>query len=520
MSDLVLVRPESLFRPIDPSVSDKVAALFREHDELFKQIETIAEFMRDQGTVEYFVRGNVRGDSHHFKVEKKLFDRNGAIAALAAAYWDKVLKLTDVLDCMPQARRDEWFEAVRDHQTPPFTPAIVSNTLLDLLASREKFFAERIDGVFRRLSPDHVTNSPMGFRKRMIVNYVVDPKWAHVEHSRAGTISDLRFVIARFMGRGEPHYSSTTDILRYLYRERQGEWVPVDGGALRMRVYKKGTLHLEVHDDMAWRLNRMLAHLHPNAIPEEHRRRPPSKRQRKHTLVHTLVPFEVLGVIANLVRHSSDRSRFPRTFGTREADKHLWQQVCSVMEALGAVYVDDTFIFDYPAASVLEELLATGVLPEQTSHQYYPTPDSIAQRAIELAEIGPEHSVLEPSAGCGALVKTLAPDQVTCVEINALHCDVLRARGFRAEHGDFLDINLGRFDRVVMNPPFSDGRWQAHLERAAGLVELDGILVAILPASAQGKSVLPPGWSVTFTNPTPFPGTSVSVTIMRARRSR
>ena len=30
------------------------------------------------------------------------------IAALNAAYWSKALAFTDVLDCMPQKRRDDW----------------------------------------------------------------------------------------------------------------------------------------------------------------------------------------------------------------------------------------------------------------------------------------------------------------------------------------------------------------------------------------------------------------------------
>src|SRR5690606_33951228 len=114
------------------------------------------------------------------------------------------LNLTDVLDCMPQARRDEWNESIRKHATPTFAAHVVFATLSELLASRQRFFAERVDGIFRSLSGNHVTNSPTGFRKRMILEHVTDT-WMHSCSSKAGVIDDLRKVVARFMGRDEPH---------------------------------------------------------------------------------------------------------------------------------------------------------------------------------------------------------------------------------------------------------------------------------------------------------------------------
>ena len=86
---------------------------------------------------------------------------------------------------------------------------------------------------------------------------------------------------------------------------------------------------------------------------------------------------------------------------------------------------------------------------------------------------------------------------------------------------DFLAWKPGRlFDRVVMNPPFSEGRWLAHLQHAVTMLKPTGRLVAILPASAKGKDVLP-GWQLewarTFENE--FAGTSVSVVVLIAQRA-
>lgn len=109
-----------------------------------------------------------------------------------------------------------------------------------------------------------------------------------------------------------------------------------------------------------------------------------------------------------------------------------------------------------------------------------------------------------------------------CVEVSELRCKVLKGKGHEVHQADFMTWNWQssyKFDRIVMNPPFSEGRWQAHLKRAAGLLANDGILVAILPSSAKGKQVVEGfdlEWSQVFSNE--FAGTSVSVVILKATR--
>jgi hypothetical protein len=71
-----------------------------------------------------------------------------------------------------------------------------------------------------------------------------------------------------------------------------------------------------------------------------------------------------------------------------------------------------------------------------------------------------------------------------------------------------------------MNPPFDRGQWQAHVEHAAGLLNADGRLVAILPSGAPQKLKALPGCALAWHGPyeNQFPGTSVSVVILVAQR--
>lgn len=74
----------------------------------------------------------------------------------------------------------------------------------------------------------------------------------------------------------------------------------------------------------------------------------------------------------------------------------------------------------------------------------------------------------------------------------------------------------GKFDKIVMNPPFNSDLWRFHIEHAATMLRAGGRLVAILPASAKGKDLtgLNCAWHGPYENE--FAGTSVSVCILAA----
>ncbi|MGK3125922.1 hypothetical protein ACCY16_17515 [Candidatus Pantoea formicae] len=81
--------------------------------------------------------------------------------------------------------------------------------------------------------------------------------------------------------------------------------------------------------------------------------------------------------------------------------------------------------------------------------------------------------------------------------------------------GDFLQWaqeTQQRFDVVVMNPPYSEGRAVAHLNAAAALVKNGGRLGAILPAGSDKKGLLP-GWDCSWSEALEgmFAGTGVCV---------
>lgn len=503
-----------------PVSMDMIDSLIAEHRAARQNLEFVSETLGQpqfSGVVRYYLEA-AEADSHRHSLRhiERLFDAEKASKVLDSDYWNRALSLTDVLDCMPERRRQEWFDLMQKHETPPFEEQTVRATLIDLLSNRARFFAERVDGLFQALSREHVTNCPEGFGKRMILYYAYN-SYA-LNRDGTGYINDLRAVIAKLTGREEPKWYLTSRLIDTLKRHT-GRWFDVDGGALRIRLYKKGTAHLEVHADMAWRLNQVLAFLHPAAIPSEFRT-PPKKRGKQVSVMQQPLPYCVTEILDSVRPVRGERFTYYFSMPVN-APAGARDQAIQVLKSLGGVMLDNgiSMSFDYAVDEILAEIVISGCVPDSKSHQFYPTPEALARRVVELAEIDGDHSCLEPQAGQGGLAKFMPMERTTCVEISPLHCEILRSKGFSVVEGDFLTWQSGNamFDRVVMNPPFNLGRWGDHLHAAAARVAPGGRLVAILPSGAKTRTHLP-NWDCVWHGPfeNEFTGTSVAVTVLVA----
>lgn len=183
-----------------------------------------------------------------------------------------------------------------------------------------------------------------------------------------------------------------------------------------------------------------------------------------------------------------------------QLDRSTYQKVAKVIEAAGGKWNRKAgkHLFQRDPREALGLAITTGQITDtKKALQQFFTPASIASLVAETAQIEPGHSVLEPSAGNGALAEAArlysGPCSVTCIEIDPVLADGLAFKGFSTITGDFLGITppldiASRFDRIVMNPPFTGGQDIAHVMHALEFVKPGGRLVAIMAAGIHTNS--------------------------------
>lgn len=510
---------------LPPAIYNPIEALLGEYDLLKSQLAFIsANAKKDQLALSHFLHGNKHSGVHSFNVDS-IFNLEGALRSLNSSYWSKAMKLTDAMDVFSATKRNEWSNMIHEMKTPDFERDSVITTLMDLVNNRGQFFAEKVDGVYRNLSRNHKTNDVFGFSERMIIDYCIT-SYGSLNHDQMNYVSDLRSCISTLNGNDIINsWSTYYDVNRLMDAKRFGEWVEFDGAAFRLRIYKKGTVHIEIHPDISWKLNKVLAMLHPAAIPSE-LREPPKKKFKEFVLRDDVIDIKARSAISECALRSNAKYETGNIisksyFNEHKNDKALMDSVEAVFKYLGAWDIGHAWQFSFSVLDVLREIVRSGVMPNSVEYQFYATPEALAQTVNDLAEIEDNHSVLEPSAGLGSLLLNVNAEQITCVDVSALHCSVLKEKGFKEVIcGDFLELDsMGKFDRVIMNPPFSKGRAEAHLIKAFEHLEVGGILVAVLPGSMHNKSILSSAdCEFLKIDDAGFEGTKVCVTILKAKK--
>lgn len=132
----------------------------------------------------------------------------------------------------------------------------------------------------------------------------------------------------------------------------------------------------------------------------------------------------------------------------------------------------------------IKELERTMIGRSNDGLDFFPTPKKVVEQMIDLSDLKPDMKVLEPSAGMGHIADILKDYGVKpdVIEISGKRRELLELKGYNTVAQDFLEFmpkESEKYDRIVMNPPFSDRRDAQHIYHAYDLLKDDGVLVAI-----------------------------------------
>jgi hypothetical protein len=151
----------------------------------------------------------------------------------------------------------------------------------------------------------------------------------------------------------------------------------------------------------------------------------------------------------------------------------------------GAKYKRNTFVFPNDAQPYIDRLTGGESVNIKKEFQFFETPDHLADKLVELADIHETDTVLEPSAGQGAIIKAIQrvfPGKVVnCYELSPINQNVLiKMHNVTLLGDDFLQANNpGRCDRIVANPPFSKNQDIDHIYAMYKLLRAGGRIVTI-----------------------------------------
>jgi predicted RNA methylase len=171
-----------------------------------------------------------------------------------------------------------------------------------------------------------------------------------------------------------------------------------------------------------------------------------------------------------------------------QLDRDLYVEVNKVLAAAGGKWnrKAGAHVFSRDPRESLGLAVETGRATNvKKALQAFYTPAPLAARMAALADLRPDHLVLEPSAGMGALADAVVAAgvhraNVRCWEIDELAAATLRGHGYRVVLDDFLAATPDpTFDRVVMNPPFTKGQDVRHVTHALQFLRPGGRLVAL-----------------------------------------
>lgn len=175
-----------------------------------------------------------------------------------------------------------------------------------------------------------------------------------------------------------------------------------------------------------------------------------------------------------------------------EVNKVLIQHGAKWKRGSGHVFANESEL-----ARFTSETVKTGVSVDKKKNlQQFYTPAEVALQAAYHCSLA-GMKVLEPSAGRGSLaaaaIVTGAQD-VKCYELDADNVKELKARGFKCEQADFLtlpmpDDDIFKFDRVLMNPPFTKNQDLKHIAHAISFLRFGGRLVSIIQGNRTRQDI-------------------------------
>lgn len=174
-------------------------------------------------------------------------------------------------------------------------------------------------------------------------------------------------------------------------------------------------------------------------------------------------------------------------------DRNLYVSVNKILESIGLKWnrKEKCHISEHNVEELVDSIINSGEwIDEKKLNQFYETPAEVIDKMIDLLDAEDGDTILEPSAGSGAILKKLAEK---FSKLTMYYCEINTERIAQCAGlanficSDFLEVTKDRFDgvlKIIMNPPFSKQQDITHLKHAISICQPTSKIVCVLSESA------------------------------------
>jgi len=170
-----------------------------------------------------------------------------------------------------------------------------------------------------------------------------------------------------------------------------------------------------------------------------------------------------------------------------QLDRSLYLEVNKALAGIGGKWKGGKvfgFVFLNDPTELLARISGGEKLNLKKEFQFFATPTKLADKLVAYAEIKPSDTILEPSAGQGAIIKAInkitdtVPD---CYELMDNNRDILLQTrfSFNLIGKDFLK-NKAKYDKIIANPPFTKNQDITHVYKMYESLNKGGTLVSVM----------------------------------------
>lgn len=179
-----------------------------------------------------------------------------------------------------------------------------------------------------------------------------------------------------------------------------------------------------------------------------------------------------------------------------QLDRKVYLEVKKALELIGGKWKGGNtqgFVFSSDPQELLDSIQGEDNLKKD--YQFFATPSSLADHIVQLAHIRDGDTILEPSAGQGAILEAIngvtdiVPDCIELMETNRIILNQrfrvgLKGRliGQEFDH-DFMKAPILQYSKIIANPPFTKNQDIDHIQKMWDCLKPNGTIVCIMSNS-------------------------------------